>query len=295
MVAYGGFPDSPFNGGRNNFLLDRMRLYGRLWIGLTRGELSRAVKSFEATVEQLNAAGISFRLAFTNMFVREDELTEKNLLPVECVAAIGRRYGMRNGIIVNNALLERHVRSTYGDALVYVSSCTKYVSPDKILTPQETLRMYHEDCRRYDYVCLTPQDSRRERVLTAAAADCRAKIIAIANSYCSNACNSYDHYEYMSRENKQSLLGPGIIDARILFGTIAFACRHLGTCSAYKQVIRLCDVNALMRLQLQSGIVNFKLGRGFGDKRIGIVVKTILDWEKTRENTNAGAASKDCA
>jgi len=90
-------------------------------------------------------------------------------------------------------------------------------------------------------------------------------------------------------------LCPSCFDARILSGTIAFACRHMGTCSAYRQLIKSCDVGALMRLQLQSGIVNFKLGRGCGDKRLGLVVKTILKWEKTQGNANAGAASQDCA
>lgn len=282
IVAYAGFPDSPLNGGRNNFMLDWLSLRHRFSLGITKGQLEQAITSFYRTVARLNQNKIPFRLAFTNMFVSPQELCPENLYPVEWLVRAANQSGIRNGVMINNGLLEDAIRRQYGDALDYVSSCTKYVSPDKILTPQETLGMYERDAGAYDFVCLTPQDSRRQELLRTVSSFPRHNIIAICNSYCADACNSYHHYAFMSRENKRSLLRIGLVDLRILTKGLLFLGRKAPHCSALRQCFTRMPIEALARMQLEAGITNFKLGRGFGDDSIERLVKCITDFENGR-------------
>jgi len=278
IVMYGGVPNSPLNGGRNNFTLDKLSLYDRFFFSLTKKQLSRALSKFYETLAKANQNGISFRLAYTNMFISNEELNEENLYPVNWLVESSKKYGVKNGLILNNKLLENCIRQKYGDKLVYVSSCTKYVSPHKILTPRETLSMYLEDSGKYDFICITPQDSRRENLIKDVLRDSKGGIIAICNSYCSNNCNSYYHYEHFSKENKKSLLTMGMVG--ILTSSFAFVVPRLPTCSAFRQAFRKMNIKKTAGMQLNAGIVNFKLGRGFGDNLIGPLVSLILKFEK---------------
>lgn len=284
VVVYGGVPNSPLNGGRNNFTLDRLMLYDRFSFGLTKRQLAKALLKFYETVTKLNQNSISFRAAFTNMFVGTEELNDENLYPLEWLAESGRKYGVKNGVILNNKLLEDFIRRKYDDRLAYVASCTKYVSSQKILTLRETLGMYLEDCAGYDFVCLTPQDSRRAHLLKDAISGVKSKIIAISNAYCSYNCNSYYHYEHTSRENKRSLRAIGVTDIAILAGTCVFTWKWAAKCSAWHQLFRRLNVKDMIGMQLNAGIVNFKLGRGFGDTLIDRCVSYISDFEKNGRN-----------
>lgn len=278
MVVYGGVPDSPLNGGRFNYTLDGLFFWNRLFFRLTPKQRSCAIDRFYQTVSQVNQAGIPFLVAFTNMFVSPAELSEENLFPIQRIIEIGKKYGVTNGLILNNPVLEKYIRKTYQQQLIYVSSCTKYVLPDKILTPQETLSMYQNDIPAYDFVTLTPQDSRREDVLGKAVSLGRGKIIAICNSYCSYRCNSYHHYASMSLENKKSLLT--VKDLEILLKAFTFIVPRASHCPALMQSMRKINVGELVKRQLRSGIVNFKLGRGFGADCVDQVISAIQEFEK---------------
>ena len=279
IILYGGIPNSPLNGGRNNFVLDRCLLFGRFLFSISTKQFSTAMKRFYENIDKANSNGIPFFLAVTNMFVSQEELNEENLYPIDRLVEISRKYGVKNGLILNNRLLENHVRQKYGGDLVYVSSCTKYSSPERILSSTETLKMYLEDIKNYDYVVLTPQDSRRQRVITDAVKECPEKIIAICNSYCSNTCNCYHHYELFSLENKKSLLS--IKAGDILIRSILFMAPRLTTCSAVTEAFCRSNYKKIAQMQLRSGVGNFKLGRGFGDDFLDRLVKIIRDFRSS--------------
>jgi hypothetical protein len=209
------------------------------------------------------------------MFVSEEELSEENLYPAKWLAENSRKYGVENGVIINNNLLEERLRKDCGNGLVYVSSCTKYVAPDRLLTPKETLNMYLEDCVRYDRVTLTPQDSRRSELIREVLRDNREKIIAITNSFCSFACNSYFHYEQTSKENKRSLLK--VWDFGILTRLFAFIIPRAPKCSTFRHALGSFNIDQIARMQIEEGVANFKLGRGLGADLIDRLVSLIRE------------------
>ncbi len=273
LAVFGGVPDSPLNGGRLNFSLDSLFLWDRMFFSLNQQQLERVTAKFYETVSRINGYGMSFRITYTNMFVDEAELTEKNLKPLEWLVESGRKHGVKNGVILNNALLEARLREEYGDQLIYISSCTKYVSPDRILTPRETMAMYLKDSGKYDYIVVTPQDSRREQLLREVVRENKSRIIVLANSYCSNDCNSYHHYACMNRENKISLLK--LTDWRVFATSIKFMIPHASKCAAIQHFLYPVNVEKIAAMQLKAGIVNFKLGRGFGVESLEKLVALI--------------------
>ncbi len=280
IIMYGGVPDSPFNGGRLNYSLDGLFIWNRFSFGLTKKQLKRAETKFYKTVTKANENGIPFFLAFTNMFVSPQELNGDNLYPVKWLVESSQKYGVKNGIIVNNNILEESIRQRYGHKLFYVSSCTKYVSSHKLLSPQETLKMYIEDSSKYDFVVLTPQDSRRESLIKDVLRDSKCGVIAICNSYCANNCNSYHHYEYTSKMNKKSVNSIGNIST--LLGAFNFTIKRALNCSAFFQPFRGGNIENIAEMQLKSGITNFKLGRGFGADFLDHLVSLIGEFKAAR-------------
>jgi len=277
ISVYGGIPDSPLNGGRNNFLLDNYLVFGRFLFSISTDQLSLALKRFYENIEKANSKGIPYYLALTNMFVSQKELTPENMYPVDRLVEISRKYGVKNGLTLYSKVLEDHIRNKYGDELVYISSCTKYTVPERILSPKETLKMYLEDAQKYDYVVLTPQDSRREQLMVEAAKEHPQKIMAICNSYCLNSCNCYQHYELFSKENKKSLLT--IKAGDVLINSMLFMVPRLTNCSALTEAFRKSNYKEIALMQLRSGIVNFKLGRGFGEDFLDQLVGIISDFK----------------
>ncbi|MFH0754476.1 MAG: hypothetical protein V2A70_07925 [Candidatus Omnitrophota bacterium] len=278
ISVYGGVPDSPLNGGRNNGMIDGIFMWDRMLFALKRKQLERLTKKFYETVARFNAGGISFRLAYTNLFVEENELNETNLYPIQWLVESSRKHGVKNGIIINNTRLEAHVRRLYGDALVYISSCTKYVDPHRILSPKETKTLYMKDVAQYDYVVLTSQDSRRESVLKDMAEACSGRIMAIATSYCGFGCNSYDHYKFISQLNKTSLLK--LSDWKAILMSVGFMVPHLPNCPILTPV----NFEKIVIMQLNAGILHFKMGRGNGEYIFEKVVDRI---EKHAISTSA--------
>jgi len=288
IVMFGGVPNSPLNGGRFNYGLDGFFLWNRLFFNLTRSQLSKISSNFYKVVTEANQGGIPFYIAFTNMFVSQEELNEENLAPVARLVASSKKYGVKNGVILNNKLLEDFLRRKYGDSLLYVSSCTKYYSPRKILTPRETLSMYLRDSGAYDFICLTPQDSRRQDLIKDVLAESKSKITAICNTYCGDRCNSYHHYAFISKENKRRLLASGakeilsgafqMID--IIGRAFAFIIPRTLTCTAFRTQFCPVDIKKFLWMQLNAGVTNFKLGRGFGDRSIDLVVSLIRKFEE---------------
>ncbi len=262
IAVYGGIPNSPFNGGRVNFVLDGLFLGNRLLFSLSRQQLERVTAKFYETVSKINERGMPFNAACTNIFIDQEELNETNLYPIQWLVESSQKHGIKNGVILNNALLEGHLRRKYTDKLTYISSCTKYVSPHKMLSPRDTMSMYQEDSGKYDFIVLTPQDSRRPKLISDVVRENKSRIMAIANSYCSNDCNTYHHYAYASKQNKISLSGK-LTDWHLLAASVRFLPFTL-KCSAYWYMIFPLHVEKIAAMQLNAGIVNFKLGRGLG-------------------------------
>jgi len=285
IVMYGGVPDSPFNGGRVNSTLDGLFIWNRFSLRLTKNQLSKALASFYNTIREANQNGISFRVAFTNMFISRQELNKENLYPLKWLVESSQKYGVKNGVIIYNKLLENLLRQIYQDKLVYVSSLTKYYSPHKILTPQETLSMYLEDSRGFDFISITPQDSRRENILKDLLRDSKCGIIALCNSYCANQCNSYYHYECFSHYNKKSLLAVEYTGISLLATAFTFFIRQGYKCPTSMLVfppLRNAKFKKNTKMQLNAGIVNFKLGRGLGMNFLNKLVSLILEYKESR-------------
>ena len=259
---YGGFPDSPLNGGRNNFSLDGWDNPARF---LASEAVSDVVRDARAAlyreVKAANRAGIPFLLTYTNLYVSPRELTADNLAPVERLACWGQRYGVANGVILNHPSLERQLRQRYGDTLYYVASCTRYVRPRGVLSFAETLPLYVADAARFDRVVITPQHSRSSRALATLGSRHPSPFVAISNSYCADACNCHAHYRLISRENKRSLDGYGVHDIQRYAETLA---RIYPRCPLLSLKREDLDVTGMARRQRHHGIRNFKLGRGIG-------------------------------
>jgi hypothetical protein len=271
--VFGGIPDSPLHGGRFNYTLDGQFLWDRFLFRMGRPQLDRVSDKFFRTVRMINAKGIPFHAVLTNLFVEANDLQDSALKPIRKLAELGETYGVRNGVIINNRVLEDRLRHDLGNRLAYFGSCTKYVAPDRILTPRETMTMYRADCRQYDAVIFTPQDSRRESLLKELALESQQKIIVIANTYCSNGCNCYDHYAYISRQNKISMLK--MSDFKVLFEAGQFVLARLFNCGAVKHCFFPINIRKTVRMQLRAGIVHFKLGRGIGSGKLKELVELI--------------------
>ena len=285
IVMYGGVPNSPFNGGRVNSTLDGLFIWNRFSLRLTENQLSKVLASFYNIITKANQNGISFRVAFTNMFISRRELNKENLYPLKWLVESSQKYGVKNGVIIYNRLLEDLLRQITQDKLVYVSSLTKYYSPDKMLTPQETLSMYLEDSRRFDFISITPQDSRRENILKDLLRDSKCGIIALCNSYCAYHCNSYYHYECFSHFNKKSLLAAGSTGIGLLATAFTFFMRQGYKCPTRMLIfppLRNARFKKIARMQLNAGVVNFKLGRGLGMNFLDKLVSLISEFKKSR-------------
>ncbi|OGX18792.1 MAG: hypothetical protein A3K83_02520 [Omnitrophica WOR_2 bacterium RBG_13_44_8b] len=282
IVMYGGVPNSVLNGGRLNLFLDGLFIWNRLLFSLTKKQLSKALSKFYNAVTKANQNGIPFRIAFTNMFVSQEELNEENLYPVKWLVESSQKYGVKNGIIITNKLLEDFIRQKYKDKLVYVSSCTKYYSPDKVLTPQETLSMYLEDSLKYDFIVMTPQDSRRENLLKEVLRASMCGVTAICNCWCAFKCNSYHHYKCFSNINKKSLLNIGYTSFPFLVNAITFQMLRGYKCPLFLalfQPFRNVHIEKTAKMQLAAGIVSFKVGRGLGADFLDRLVSLILEFK----------------
>jgi hypothetical protein len=285
IVMYGGVPNSPLNGGRLNLFLDELFIWNRLFFRLTKKQLSKALSNFYNIVTKANQNSIPFRIAYTNMFISQEELNEENLYPVKWLVESSQKYGVKNGIIITNKLLEDFIRQTYGDKLVYVSSCTKYYSPDKILTPHETLSMYLEDSLKYDFIVMTPQDSRRENLLKDVLRGSKCRVTAICNCWCAYNCNSYYHYKSFSNMNKKSLLTIGYTGFPFLADALTFTMLWGYKCPvslAALNPFRNAHIKKTAKMQLDAGIVNLKLGRGLGADFLDRLVSLILEFKESQ-------------
>jgi hypothetical protein len=281
VILYGGVPDSPLNGGRPNFMLDGIFLFDRLFLRLTRKQLSKLTSRFYDTVTSANQNNIPFFVTLTNIFIEDEELTEENLYPLQFLVESSQKYGVKNGVILNNKRLEEAVRQRHGDRLVYTSSCTKYFWPHKILSPLDTQNMYQEDSGKYDYIVLTPQDSQRKRVIKNVMRSNKSGIVAVCNVFCSTSCNSYGHYELFSRLNKKSLLT--IRPAVDLACAVKFGVSKIFKCPYARTLFFGQKIKANIELQLQTGVTNFKLARLSKVPSIGTIVSLIQEYENKKK------------
>ena len=282
VTLYGGIPNSPFNGGRANFMLDGLFLLDRFFMRLRKEQLARLMSKFYDTVTKANQNNIPVCIALTNIFIHDEELTEENLYPIQFLVESSQKYGVKNGVILNNKRLEDIVRQRHEDRLIYVSSCTKYVSPHKLLSPRDTQNMYQEDSGKYDYIVLTPQDSRREKVLKNVLQNNKSEVVALCNIFCSNSCNTYGHYELFSQLNKTSLLK--IRPTVDLVRVFKYAFSKVFVCPYYRTLFYGPKIEANIKLQLRAGVTNFKLGRGLGQSVIGKLVSLIQEHEREKKN-----------
>jgi len=281
ISLYGGFPDSPLNGGRLNVVLDGRREGVERTARPSEQTVADAREAFFETIEAANRQGIECLLAFTNIFIEEDELNDENLAPVDWLARIGRTHGVRNGVILNNDRLTEHLRRTHGGELRFVSSCTRYFTPERILTPLDTLPQYLEDAERYDLVTITPQDSRRVDVLEILVEKIPGSFVAIGNSYCDDGCNSYHHYEALSRMNKKPIGARGFADVLDLTLDVAV---HSMQCPLITGAIEHLDVAGITSMQISNGVTHIKLGRGRGAERVREIVE-VIERQTTKSDT----------
>jgi hypothetical protein len=68
----------------------------------------------------------------------------------------------------------------------------------------------------------------------------------------------------------------------IIARAFAFIIPRILTCTAFRTQFCPVDIKKFLWLQLNAGVVNFKLGRGFGDKSVDLVVSLIQKFEEGR-------------
>jgi len=278
VILFGGVPDSPLNGGRSNYMLDWLFLWDRFFLRLTKQQLSRLLSKFYDTITKANQNSIPVLITFSNIFISEEELTEENLYPLQFLVESSQKYGVKNGVIVNNKRLEEIIRQRHEDRLIYVGSCTKYVSSERLLSVRETQDLYQEDSGKYDYIVLTPQDSRRKRVIKNVLQNNKSKVVTLCNVFCSNGCNCYGHYEQFSLVNKKSLLTfRPTVDLVDMF---KFLLSKVLQCPYYWKLFLVDEMKEMMKMQIKAGVTNFKIGRGFGRGALGLLVGFIQEHEK---------------
>ena len=273
LVLYGGFPGSPINGGRVNQGFDGLVPAAEASALLAAGGeaalgdlLGRARAAFYARAEAANTAGLPLYLAFTSMLVSARELDEE-LAPVARLVELGAAHGVKNGVIFYDDGLASRLRQRFGEGLALVSSCTRHFLSDRLLSRSERLARYLADAERADRVVLTHQDSRDAGLMRELVPQLGERLVAICNTYCAAACNSYDHYLMLSEGNK---LRPGDL-AGMLAGALRFHRRAGAVCT-----VPLCAADLPLaehvERQLACGVRAFKLGRGAGDDRLDELV-----------------------
>jgi hypothetical protein len=272
IIVYGGYPNSPFNGGRNNFVLDGykpagikdpLEIYTQIFAGNGLHIVTEAKEFFEESVRKVNFNGIAFHIVYTNMFFTENELNKDSIYPVEYLVEMGEKYNVKNGIVINNVNLETKIRELFGDKLHYVSSCTKYYDQERIIPTNEIIQRYIEDAQRFDYVVITPQDSKKERIMRILNKKCPDKIMAVSNVLCGHNCNSYWHYDYISKENKKSLINAS--PENFMKTIQSFQMAYGTNCKADKPINHDSYNKDLVQKQLSAGITHFKIARGAGE------------------------------
>ncbi len=272
VILYGSLPDSPFNGGRPNFLLDGVdganrapgsdpgvasTVMGSI-MGFSQAKLDSAIAKFYETIEEANRQKMQYFLAATNYSVSESELTPENTEVFTRLADLGEKYGVRNAVIMVDATLEAFLRDKFGPRLMYISSCTKYYVHEKIVPWNETLAQYLADLKRYDRVVLTPQDSVSGRVMRDCCALDAEKVTAVADVLCDRTCNAHHHYAMISRHNKVPLRKMNI------FSLLPMSSEYASLdCPVSAGRSRLPTLELRVPRQRDAGVRHFKIGRSF--------------------------------
>lgn len=162
--AYGAFPSSIWNGGRNT--------YNRV----TNEEMRR-------TIEEFNRRGIAIRYTFTNPL-----LEEKHVYDTFCNLCLELANNGMNEVIVNSPILEEYVRKNFPKYKL-ISSTTKCLSKEALI----------QDELNKDYY-LVVLDSAMNNTDEIFALDHKEKVELIANHFCQDNCpNRKKHYEAVGR------------------------------------------------------------------------------------------------
>lgn len=103
--TYGSFANCRWNGGR--YILEEQP----------------TDEQIEGIIKVFNSLGVSFRLTFTNQFIKgkflEDAYANK-------ILDIASESGM-NEVLLNNEDLENYIRAKYDDKFRYIKSCTSFI------------------------------------------------------------------------------------------------------------------------------------------------------------------------
>jgi hypothetical protein len=279
---YAGYPDSPFNGGRNNFLMggyipkhlcSQESTVLHSFIGNRQALVDEAIESFCESLTKINQEGISFHLVMTNLFFQPEELTEKNLYPLRKLVECGKKCGVKNGVILYNDDLKKNLEKDYGDDLIFLGSCARYFDSDRMLSPQETMARYRKDLAQFDTVVLTPQDSFNRQIMEEMSPGNEARVMAICNILCGRSCESYWHFEVISKGNKTSIIDYTMDDVTSMLKRfdekLQLQCRRTHPTNIHEHIR-----NNII-LQLKAGITSFKIGRGY-EKNASSPLKTLI-------------------
>ena len=202
FMLYAGYPGSPLNGGRSNGKVDDKRFQSvelKKGNGFRRSEedtknLRRLQNYFIDCIQRVNKEGVGIQLTYTNYFCIDSELNEENAKPIKVMMENNRKFGVKNRFIVANEQIENWILNMGAKKEDLVFSCTRFYFPDKRLSREERLAVYHEAAQNYGIVVLTPPDANLLEQLSGLEKEDLPKFAAVINSPCIEGCNSYWHY-----------------------------------------------------------------------------------------------------
>lgn len=220
---YGSFPDAIWNGGRPIF-----------------GECDE--QTITQYVEHYEKLGIPLRFTFTNSCLNKSHLDNKLCNMIMEIASNGK-----NGVIVNNEILEDYLRNKYPNYQYILSTTAGIRDIDKI----------NELSDIYDCVVINYNDNHNKEFLTSLKN--KDKIEILVNESCMANCpKRKDHYEFIAR--KQLGLEPSYMK---------FECASPGPTNFYAVMTDKCKRNHIITPgelydeYANMGFSNFKLqGRG---------------------------------
>lgn len=282
FMLYAGYPGSPLNGGRSNGKVDDKRFQPTSVneIGFGRDEkdvrnLRKLQDYFIDSIQRANQEGVAVQLTYTNYFCIDSELNEENARPIRAMMESGRKTGVQNRFIVANAQIENWILSMGAERDDLVYSCTRFYFPDRKLSREERLAAYHKIAQDYGIVVLTPPDSNLPEQLAGLERDDLPKFVAVVNSPCAEACNSYWHYATHSLWNIVTGSDPSSPQYPEFFRQYQeISKRNDNRCT---REFDPADLDAKVGLLLSNGIRILKVARGHSQKILDDLLRSLSD------------------
>jgi hypothetical protein len=160
------------------------------------GRINRGITLTPEIIQRYNKFGVSLSLTFTNPTI--DLSDEVGLDLLEQLHISGKKYNIKNKIVLLNEDLRKFLRENYDFTLIY--SITGH--PSNIVLSENTLKYYKELETKYDYIVPKFEHVFQKKFYEAVDT---SKYELLINDTCKYACPYYkEHFEKIALQNSLS-------------------------------------------------------------------------------------------